>query len=70
MIVNVILNLLLIPKYGIIGSAIATLISYSVVIFSLILFSDVREQIKMIFKSLIFYNLFKMLIKFIGKNSD
>ncbi len=35
MILNVVLNLILIPKYGIIGSAVATLVSYSVVIFVL-----------------------------------
>jgi O-antigen/teichoic acid export membrane protein len=43
MIINVILNLMFIPKYGITGSAYATLISYSMVPISLMLFKEPRK---------------------------
>ncbi len=43
MITNVILNLILIPKYGIVGSAYATLISYSLGPLSLLLFKEPRK---------------------------
>ncbi|RKZ00023.1 MAG: flippase, partial [Ignavibacteriae bacterium] len=37
MIFNVVLNIILIPEYGIVGAAVATLVSYSIVLFSIIL---------------------------------
>ena len=43
MITNVILNLLLIPKYGMVGSAYATLISYSLGPVSIMLFKTPRK---------------------------
>lgn len=43
MIVNLILNLLFIPRYGIVGSAYATLISYSLGPLSLLLFKEPRK---------------------------
>ncbi len=43
MIINVILNLMLIPKYGIIGSAYATLISYILGPISVLLFKEPRK---------------------------
>ncbi|MCH7516532.1 MAG: flippase [Bacteroidetes bacterium] len=52
MIFNVILNLILIPKYGIVGAAVATLVSYSVATFSLIFISKTSLQIKMMLKSI------------------
>ncbi len=42
---NIILNILLIPHYGILGSALATLISYSAVPLSLLLFPVIRVKI-------------------------
>ena len=43
MIINVILNIILIPKYGMVGAAIATLISYSVPFLSIFLFRNTRK---------------------------
>ncbi len=43
MMINVILNLIFIPKYGIVGSAYATLISYSMVPILLILLKEPRK---------------------------
>jgi polysaccharide transporter, PST family len=51
-IINISLNILLIPTYGLMGAAIATLISYSIAfVFSLILFKRTRFLIKIFFKS-------------------
>jgi O-antigen/teichoic acid export membrane protein len=52
MIFNVALNLLLIPKYGIIGAAVATLISYTLVTFSLVFFKKTSYQVVMMLKSI------------------
>jgi O-antigen/teichoic acid export membrane protein len=49
MVINIILNILWIPKYGIVGSAYATLISYSFSPLSLLLFKDMRRNLKKIF---------------------
>ena len=70
MIFNVILNLVLIPKYGIIGAAYATLISYSVVVFSIILFPKTREQFFMMMKSILFVNLINQAFKILSKRND
>jgi len=51
MVINVILNLVLIPIYGIVGSAVATLISYSLVILSLFSHPQFNIQFKMMMKS-------------------
>lgn len=45
MVVNVLLNLLWIPRYGIVGSAYATLISYSLGPISLLFFKETRTKI-------------------------
>lgn len=50
MITNILLNLLLIPKYGISGAAFATLISYFVPFISLLFFKTTRKIIINIFK--------------------
>ena len=63
MILNVILNLLLIPKYGIAGSALATLISYSLAVFSIVFFSSSRQQFYLMIRSLLFINLLKYLFR-------
>jgi O-antigen/teichoic acid export membrane protein len=52
-IINIVLNIMLIPIWGILGSAIATLFSYTFVTFSIILFKESRPQIRMIFNSII-----------------
>ena len=52
MIVNVALNFLLIPVYGIIGAALATLISYSFITFSIIFSPRASQQVKFMFKSI------------------
>lgn len=45
MLSNILLNILLIPQYGIVGSAIATLISYTIIPISLLLFKKPRKMI-------------------------
>lgn len=61
MIINVILNLILIPRIGIIGSAFATLISYSIATFSLIMWKNTRGQVVMMFKSIFLISVFDYL---------
>ncbi len=63
MVVNVILNLIFIPKFGIQGAAFATLISYSAATFSLIFNKKTRYQTIMMVKSILFINLFKLVAK-------
>lgn len=50
MIINIALNIILIPKYNIVGSAYATLISYSIAPFSILLFRDIRRKIINIYR--------------------
>jgi O-antigen/teichoic acid export membrane protein len=64
MLLNVILNLILIPNYGIIGAAIATVISYSSIIFMLSLHPRFKSQFKMITKSVLLITFFQYLMKF------
>ncbi len=61
MVLNVILNLILIPKYGIIGSAYATLISYGVATILTGLTRRTSYQLKMMGKSILLINLFNLL---------
>jgi O-antigen/teichoic acid export membrane protein len=63
MVINVILNLVLIPKYGIIGAAYATLISYSVATFSLIFIKKTSYQIVMMLKSIFLITLIQYLFE-------
>jgi O-antigen/teichoic acid export membrane protein len=51
MILNVVLNLIFIPLYGIIGSAVATLISYTIVTFILSFHNQFILQFKMMLRS-------------------
>lgn len=51
MILNITLNLLLIPKYGINGSAFATLVSYIIGPLSVVIFRNPRNKIVGMFKS-------------------
>lgn len=49
---NTILNFVLIPDFGALGAAVATLISYCVATFSLVLFPSTRGQATLMFQSL------------------
>lgn len=53
-IVNIILNLFLIPKYGINGAAFASFVSYTSVTIVTLLFKKTKNQFKIILKSIIF----------------
>lgn len=59
---NILLNLLLIPHFGVIGAAIATVVSYSISVLSVLLFKETREHGVLMLKSL---NLFKILKEFV-----
>ncbi len=61
MIINIILNLILIPIYGIIGSAVATLISYSIATFSIGFSRKTYSQLIMMSKSIFLITFFKYL---------
>jgi O-antigen/teichoic acid export membrane protein len=63
MVFNVILNLVLIPKYGIIGAAYATLISYTAATFSLIFIKKTFYQIVMMLKSILLITFIQYLFK-------
>ncbi len=66
---NVVLNFYLIPKYGIIGSAWATLISYTISTFSLVFFRQTSGNFVMFLKTLNILRLFRTGISII-KNKD
>jgi O-antigen/teichoic acid export membrane protein len=57
MILNVVLNIIFIPLYGIIGSAVATLISYTLVIFALSFHKNYILQFRMMMKSIFGFTL-------------
>ncbi|MGA9292028.1 MAG: flippase [Ignavibacteriaceae bacterium] len=59
MIINVLLNFLLIPVYGIIGSALATLIAYSIATFSIGFSKKTYLQLNMMLKSIFLITFFK-----------
>jgi O-antigen/teichoic acid export membrane protein len=59
MILNVILNLIFIPLYGIIGSAVATLVSYSLIILVYAFHNKFYLQFKMMMKSFFLITLFQ-----------
>ena len=54
--INVISNIILISKFGVTGSAWATLISYSSALISSIIFTKTRNQFFLIFKSILYFN--------------
>ena len=62
MILNVVLNFILIPKYGITGSAIATLISYTLVTFALAFNTNFKLQFRMMMRSVFGISLFGYII--------
>lgn len=57
---NVSINLILIPKYGINGAAISTIISYSIVLFSVLFFKKTRKQGILILRSILLLSLKKV----------
>lgn len=59
MIINVILNLALIPVMGITGSALATLISYSMATFSIGFYKKANSQLILMLRSIFLITLFK-----------
>lgn len=61
MITNVILNIWLIPIYGIYGAAIATLISYSLIPLSIVMFKETRGHFAIVTKGILYP--FKWLIQ-------
>ena len=66
MILNVVLNLIFIPLYGIIGSAVATLISYTLIIFVFISHNKFHLQFKMMMKSFFLITLIQYLINVVN----
>jgi len=62
-IVNIVLNLILIPKMGMMGAAIATLVAYATATFFVIFIPKVSDQGVMMFKSLFLFSLFKRKVK-------
>ncbi|RFZ91846.1 flippase [Mucilaginibacter conchicola] len=62
-IVNIVLNLLLIPHMGMMGAAIATLIAYASSAFFIVFIPKVHKQAIMMFKSLFLVSLFQKIIK-------
>ncbi|MFN3872736.1 MAG: flippase [Ignavibacterium sp.] len=67
MIVNVVMNLFMIPAYGIDGAAIATLISYTIAVFSIYIDKKSRDQFIMMLKAMLLINSFKYIKNFITK---
>ncbi|HJP62281.1 MAG TPA: polysaccharide biosynthesis C-terminal domain-containing protein, partial [Mucilaginibacter sp.] len=62
-IVNIVLNIFWIPRYGIMGAAYATLIAYCVATFFIVLIPKTRRQGLMMLRSLFLFSLFQKLIK-------
>lgn len=52
LVINIILNYILIPLYGGVGAALATVISYTFATFSIVFFKSTRYQLVLIFKAL------------------
>jgi O-antigen/teichoic acid export membrane protein len=63
MLLNLILNLIMIPLYGIVGSAIATLITYTISVFLLGIFRDTKKQFHLMIKAVLLVDLVKIVIK-------
>ncbi len=68
MIVNVLLNIYLIPKYGINGAAFATLVSYTLATFSIGISRVTHKQMIMMMKSVFLINLVKEIFKYVTKS--
>jgi O-antigen/teichoic acid export membrane protein len=62
-IVNILLNLVLIPHMGMMGAAIATLVAYASATFFIVFIPKVNDQAVMMFKSLFLISLVQKIIK-------
>jgi O-antigen/teichoic acid export membrane protein len=62
-VVNIVLNLILIPKYGMIGTAIATLIAYAISTFSILFIPSTHKQGMMMLKSLFLITAVQKILK-------
>lgn len=67
MVVNIGLNYLWIPKYGITGSAVATLVSYSFATFSIGTTKQTFPQLVMMVRAMLMLDAFKLLKRFLFK---
>ena len=67
MVINIFLNILLIPIYGIIGAAIATLISYTLSVLFIGLFQSLRKQFILMIKAFLLINLIHYIRKYLSK---
>jgi O-antigen/teichoic acid export membrane protein len=63
MVINVVLNFIFIPIYGIVGSAIATLVSYTTVTFVLSFHKNFLAQFKMMLRSVLGISLISYLLR-------
>lgn len=52
-VVNILLSAFLIPRYGSVGAALATLIAYTIATFSLVFVADLRPQVTLMLRSLL-----------------
>jgi Na+-driven multidrug efflux pump len=62
-IVNIVLNIFWLPKYGILGAAYATLAAYGIATFFIVFIPKTREQGLLMLRSLFLISLFQKIIK-------
>jgi len=67
MIINVLLNIFLIPRYGINGAAFATLVSYTLATFSIGISKSTYKQMIMMIKAVLLINILKEFYKYVIK---
>ena len=70
MILNVVLNFILIPIYGIVGAAIATLVSYTIATISIIFFKKTYHQVLMMLKSMFLLTFVQYIVKLWPSHSE
>jgi O-antigen/teichoic acid export membrane protein len=70
MVLNVILNFVLIPIYGIVGAAIATLVSYTIATISIMFFKITFHQVLMMLKSMFLITLIQYIFKLWPSHSE
>ncbi|HXH98625.1 MAG TPA: flippase [Sphingobacteriaceae bacterium] len=68
-VINVALNIFLIPIYGVLGAAIATLIAYFIATFFILLFPHTRKHGIMMFRSLFLGNIIATLSAYLKKRN-
>ncbi|MDB5024822.1 MAG: polysaccharide biosynthesis protein [Mucilaginibacter sp.] len=62
-VVNILLNILWLPKYGILGAAYATLAAYGIATFFIVFIPKTREQGLLMLRSLFLISLFRKILK-------